>query len=106
MCLHPTGGYANLFVKSVFNMGAVFDRIDVTFDHSNKYSIKDGTRKKRIKESRPTRRIITYSSAPQPNKWLSFISLGENKHDLSKVLTKQLMLQSLGNKTVVVAEDL
>ena len=47
------GGYADMFVKSVMNMGASFNRIDVTFDHYQQHSIKDGTRKKRTKGSRP-----------------------------------------------------
>ena len=38
--------------------------------------------------------------------WSNFISSGENKHDLSELLIKQLTLQAPENKTVVVAGGL
>ena len=49
---------------------------------------------------------MTDSSVPLPNNWSNFISLGENKHDLSELLTKQIILQSPENKVVVVAGGL
>ena len=76
------------------HMGAEFDRIDVTFDHYQRHSIKDGTRQKRIKGSRPIRRVVTDSSVPLPNNWSSFISLDESKQDLSEHLTNQVLVQS------------
>ena len=100
------GSYADIFVNTVKNMGARFDRIDVVFDHYKQLSIKESTRQKRMKGTRPIRRVVTDTSVTLPSNWSSFISLAENKQDLSELLTNQLILQSPENKIVVVAGGL
>ena len=47
------GGFADLFIRTVLHMGESFDRIDVCFDRYDALSIKDGTRLKRTKGSKP-----------------------------------------------------
>ena len=99
------GQYANVFIKSVFDMGISFDRIDVTFDRYQKDSIKSGTRMKRTHGNRPIRRVIESRSTPLPDKWSNFVSLGENKANLAEFLSKELVesRSSHTSKTLVVA---
>ena len=98
------GNYADVFMKSVLDMGAEFDRIDLVFDRYDQASIKAGTRKKRTRGIQPVRRVIESDSVPLPDKWINFISLAENKENLAQFLSEYIMkrAQSLESKTLVV----
>ena len=60
------GDLADTLVKSVMQMGAKFDRIDVVFDRYYTQTIKGGTRQKRSKGTRPIRRLIESRDVPLP----------------------------------------
>ena len=49
------------------------------------------------------RRIIEKREVPLPKSWENFLSLPENKADLSNFLSKELCAQAPNNKEVVVA---
>lgn len=97
------GEFADIFIKAVFAMGANFERIDITFDRYLQHSIKDTTRQKRTRQTRPVRRNIENRYVPLPNKWTNYLALGENKAKLANFLSTQLLLQVPENKMVVVA---
>lgn len=88
------GEYANRFANVVFSMGEKFDRIDVTFDRYPQHSIKNGTRMKRSKTSRPIRRVIENTNVPLPDNWKGFLSIGENKANLAEFLCQQLLINA------------
>lgn len=102
------GDYADRFVKHILNVGQRFDRIDVTFDHykDTGTSIKDGTRGKRKKKSRPIRRLVESRDVPLPSNWNDFLALSENKRDLSAFLSDEIIRASPHGKTVIVAGGL
>ena len=87
------GEYADVFMKSVFDIGVGFDRIDVTksFGRYQQDSIKAGTRMERTHGIHPVRRVIENESVPLPDKWSNFLSLGENKANLAEFLSEWLM---------------
>lgn len=101
------GDYADRFVSHVLKIGLKFDRIDVTFDSykDTDTSIKDGTRGKRKKKSRPIRRLVENREVPLPSNWNDFMALSENKRDLSAFLSNEL-IQAATGKTLIVAGGL
>ena len=94
---------ADVFVRCVLQMGAIFQRIDVVFDQYIAKSITAATRTKRTKGARPIRQVIETTPVPLPSDWRNVISLGENKMDLSAFLTKHLVAQAPQDKTIFVA---
>lgn len=102
------GDYADRFVDHIHKVGKRFDRIDVTFDQykDTGTSIKDGTREKRKKKSRPIRRLVESRDVPLPSNWNDFLALSENKRDLSAFLSNELIRATPSGKTVVVAGGL
>lgn len=100
------GDLADTFVKSVLQSAAHFQRVDVTFDRYDSTSIKDQTRQKRSKETRPIRRVIEDRSVPLPANWSNFLALPENKSDLANFLSHELARSAPHNKTVIVAGGL
>jgi len=88
-------------VRAVLTTGR--DRIDVTFDRYRKMSIKCTTRRKRTKGITPIRRVIQDGSVPLPKSWSNFLALDENKADLARFLSNELIAHSPDNKIIVVA---
>jgi len=60
-------------------------------------------RKKRLKKATPVRRAIQDRNVPLPQKWDNFLAHSQNKADLARFLSQQLMIQAPSNKTNVVA---
>ena len=101
--LNTFGDLANEFSQTVLRMGAKFDRIDVTFDSYQEHSIKDITRSKRNQGCHPVRKPVNDGSVPLPNSWSNFMALAQNKEDLAKLLSEQLLLHAPVGKTIVVS---
>ena len=97
------GELADVFVDSVLQSGALFRRIGVLFDRYKEHSIKRGTRKRRGKGFVAIRRPIESRDVPLPTKWENFITHEENKADLARFLSQQLILSAPDNKCLVVA---
>lgn len=97
------GEYAGKFVRAVLRYAKDFHRVDVTFDRYREMSIKNVTRKKRAKGCSPIRRAIEDGSVPLPRNWSNFLALGENKADLARFLSEELLRRSPDDKTIIVA---
>ena len=52
------------------------------------------TGERRTKTPRPIRRVIENCDVPLPNSWPNFISMSENKADLPRFLSEQLILKT------------
>lgn len=91
------------FVRTVLRLGRSFQRTDVTFDQYKMQSTKSETRKKRSTHSRPIRRVITDGSVPLPNNWPDFLSLPENKSDLTGFLSHHHLDNAPADKTLIVS---
>ena len=70
------GDFADVFIETVLQSGTPFERIDVLFDRYYDTSIKSGTRKRRMKHT-------------------------DNKSDLARFLSQQLILHAPPHKTIV-----
>ena len=97
------GDLAGIFVRSVVQSGFLFDRIDVLFDRYYATTIKVSTRTKRSKSAQPIRKVVTDGSVPLPVNWDNFLALPENKADLARFLSQQLMQNSPKDKCIIVA---
>ena len=97
------GDLADIFVQSVLSAGEKFEIIHILFDRYYTTSIKDGTRNRRGKMKKAIRRLVTGRDTPLPADWVGFLSLSENKVDLAKFLSNQLLIQAPPNKTLIVA---
>lgn len=97
------GDFTDIFVNIVLQSGAAFDRIDIVFDRYYKLSIKAQTRQRRTRGTRPIRRVIEGPNVPLPANWDNFMALPENKADLCRFLSEQLIAQAPTTKTVVAA---
>ena len=98
------GDFADCYVNAVLRKSSKYQRVDVLFDRYRKHSIKATTRSRRSKGSaRPVRRVIEGREVPLPIKWQAFLALGENKSDLARFLSDELVRQAPGNITMVVS---
>jgi hypothetical protein len=97
------GDLADVFVRAVLQGGASFHRVDVLFDRYYEASIKGRTRERRGQGSRAIRRLIEGRDVPLPSKWESFMAHPDNKADLARFISQQLMLKAPTNKIIVVA---
>lgn len=97
------GDLADSFATSIIQAGEHFKCTHIVFDRYYDLSIKSSTRTKRAKKSVPVRREIRDRDVPLPLKWENFMASEENKADLARFLSHQLMFQAPQNKTVVVA---
>ncbi len=77
--------------------------VDVVFDHYYEVSIKSATRTRHSQGTRPIRRIVEHANVPLPSNWSNFISLSENKADLARFLSQQLIVQAPNSKVIVAA---
>jgi len=96
------GDFADHFVTGVLQSGAPYKRIDILFDRYYDISIKAGTRKKRGCGARPIRRPIENRNVPLPIRWDNFLAHPDNKADLARFLSQQLILCAPNNKIIVV----
>lgn len=97
------GDLADTFTSSIFHSGRAYDRIDVVFDRYRDESIKSNTRQRRTKTTRPIRRIVEGRDVPLPQSWSNFLALPENKADLARFLSEELLANSPHDKEVVAA---
>ena len=98
------GDFADCYVNAVLRKSSKYQRVDVLFDRYRKHSIKATTRSRRSKgNARPVRRVIEGREVPLPIKWQAFLALGENKSDLARFLSDELVRQAPGNITMVVS---
>ena len=96
------GDLAQIFIQSIYKSGAMYTRIDVLFDRYEQLSIKSGTRSRRQKGT-PIRRKIETPDVPLPQDWDGFLSNVENKADLARFLSEELVRTAQPGKTIVVA---
>ncbi|KAG1656012.1 hypothetical protein GQR58_024202 [Nymphon striatum] len=97
------GQFGDAFVKHISDAGQHFNRVDVTFDRYHDSSIKEGTRDKRSKTTRPIGRIIESRDVPVPHKWKNLLALPANKEDLAAFLSNELITNAPAGKTLFVA---
>ncbi|KAL8561352.1 hypothetical protein ACOMHN_040430 [Nucella lapillus] len=97
------GDMADVFIEAVLWSRADFQRIDVLFDRYYELSIKGGTRNRRKQGAVAIRRMIESKDVPLPAKWDNFLAHQENKADLARFLSQQLILKAPNDKTVVAA---
>lgn len=96
------GDLADTFIAGVLQSGASYHRVDVLFDRYYEVSIKSGTRKRHSHGSRPIRRRIESRDVPLPARWDNFLAHPDNKADLARFLSQQLLYQAPQNKPLVV----
>ena len=84
---------ADVFVQTVFRHAKNnCTWVDVVFDRYDGVSIKTGARHKRAGSARrPIRRIIETGHVPFSTNWKQFIDLPENKADLARFLSEQIL---------------
>ena len=86
------GDYASVFYRSVTkHFSDSTKRIDVLFDRYIQDSIKANTRRKRMGDKRPIRRIIDRLDVPLPANWEQFLALGANKADMANFLSEHML---------------
>ena len=103
---HTFGDYADTFTENIFShFNDSCKRVDVVFDTYKANSIKKATRHKRSGKTRKVRCIVDSSSVVLPYSWSSFLALEENKTDLIKFFSKELLLRAnnlpAGSKLVI-----
>ncbi|KAL5011200.1 hypothetical protein ScPMuIL_011718, partial [Solemya velum] len=97
------GDLADIYVKAVVKAGLNYHWIDIVFDRYRNETIKGATRRRRTREARPIRRPFEGRDVPLPKNWANFLSLPENKADLTKLLSEELCLQAPDDQEIVVA---
>ena len=88
------GDMSDAFLRAVLQIVKFCQRIDVVFDRYWEYSIKEITRKRRSKTNR---------DVPLPKNWSNFMALSENKADLARFLSEQLITRASESKEIVTA---
>ena len=101
----PFGNLADVFTQSVYTSGTRFCQIDVVFDRYDEDSIKGETRIKRRKGISIRGKIET-PDVPLPPDWAGFMSLPDNKSDLTRFLSEELIRKAHSDKTMIVAGGL
>ncbi|KAJ8868589.1 hypothetical protein PR048_030127 [Dryococelus australis] len=96
------GNLADMYVMTVLKVGYRYQRIYVVSDRYREETIKSATRKRRIKSTRPIRRIIEGRDVPLPKNWNNYLTVAENT-DLANSLSNELCSQSPEDKEIVVA---
>ncbi|KAK3911510.1 Chromosome-associated kinesin KIF4 [Frankliniella fusca] len=81
----------------------MYSEVHVVFDRYRSLSVKSGTREKRAQGFLPVRRVIKNGEVPLPKNWSSFLSLSENKADLTRFLSEQAMKHNFGGLEVIMA---
>ena len=81
----------------------MYHRIIVTFDRYIPGSVKGATRKRRSGTCCPIRRAIKGRHGPLPKNWNNFLCMSENKSDLARFLSQEIIRQGNLYTEVVVA---
>ena len=97
------GELSDTFRNAVFQAGTAFNRTEVVFDRYYKLSVKAGTRNRRAHGNKGIRRVIENREVPLPSNWNNFMALSENKEDLARFLSEELMANAPLQKTLIVA---
>lgn len=97
------GDLAASFIKRIVYLGRPYARVDILFDRYRPRSIKSGTRCKRTRGAAPVRRDITSSAVPLPKDWKNFLALEENKADLARFLSQELLQYDFWAVEIVVS---
>ncbi|KAG0710562.1 hypothetical protein GWK47_022565 [Chionoecetes opilio] len=93
------GDLADVFNASVFShFNEHSSRVDVVFDRYRITSIKSGTRERREGRVRSIRHKIDSREIRLPANWKQFMDLPENKANLTKFLSDQMMLEVKKNR--------
>ncbi|KAJ8888360.1 hypothetical protein PR048_007850 [Dryococelus australis] len=89
----------------VLKVGYRYQWIDVVFDRYREKTIKSAPRKRRIKSTRPIRRLIEGRDSPMPKNWNNYLAVAENKGDPAIFLSNELCSQAPEDKEIVVAGE-
>jgi hypothetical protein len=100
----PFGDFGQTFTTSVLQSGSLYTRIDVVFDRYREESIKSASGKRRTKTTRPICRVIEGNEVPLPVGWPNVLAMPENKEDLSRFLSEQMIANALPDKTILLQE--
>lgn len=73
------------------------------FDRYREKSIKASTRIRRSRNVRAIRRVIEGRLVPLPSNWQAFLALGDNKDDLARFLSEELIARAPEHKVIVVS---
>ena len=82
---------ADAFNRHIRSQAKDFSRVDVVFDRWEEQSLKDNTRSVRRGTLAQIRRMITGRDVPLPKNMAQFLDLGENKADLSRFPSEELL---------------
>ncbi|CAG9762464.1 unnamed protein product [Ceutorhynchus assimilis] len=85
------GDLAEVFLDRVVHLGRPYARVDILFDRYRPKSIKSGSRCRRTRRAAPVRRDITSAAIPLPKDWKNFLALGENKAELARFLSQEVV---------------
>lgn len=101
------GELAECFCKSILShFSGSCTRVDVVFDTYRQHTIKAGTRVSRSSGKKKIRRLIDNPSTKLPSSWHNFISMEDNKVNLTHFLVKELMVRAdklKGEEELIVA---
>ena len=87
-----SGDLEGAFNRHIRSQAKDFSRVDVVFDRWEEQSLlKDNTRSVRRGTLAQIRRMITGRDVPLPKNMAQFLDLGENKTDLSRFLSEELL---------------
>lgn len=100
------GNYAEIFFTNLTSVASPYCQVDIVFDRYRMLSIKHSTRQHRASRCNPVRRVIEHEGVPLPVSWKNFMALPDNKMDLQKFLSYQLLTRSFGSLVVVAAGGL
>ena len=74
------------------------------FDRFGRHSIKATTRTRHTKNTvRPVLRVIERGKVPLPMKWQAFLALGDDKADLARFCSDDIIMQAPADTTIVVS---
>ena len=85
------GDLADAFNRHIRSQAKDFSRVDVVFDRREEQSLKDNTRSVRRGTLAQIRRMITGRDVPLPKNMAQFLDLGENKADLSRFPSEEVL---------------
>ena len=99
------GNLVDIFVKTVLQAGAKYQRIDILFDIYQQESIKAGTREWWTKSAKPIRQVIENRELPLPKNWQTFLALADNKTNLANFWSENFLITASLDKEIVVAGE-
>ena len=97
------GDLAESFQAAALQAGSRYQQIHVVFDRYREDSIKSGTRERHTKSTHHIQRVIEEGSVPLPHSWPNFLALPDNKSDLARCLSDNIIVNAPPDKVVVAA---